>query len=401
MGGRGGAERALLHVLVIAPTPFFADRGCHVRIFEEIRAVQARGVRATVCTYHIGRDVEGVPTRRSLRIPWYNKLAAGPSWHKFYVDPLLALTVLRTCRRDPPDVIHAHLHEGIAVGWPAAKAFRLPLVADLQGSLTGELLEHGFFGSGSWLHRGFDRLERGLLRLPSAFILGSPGVVEGALDEGEDLGAPTRVVVDGVDTSVFYPASPGERLRARLSLPVDEKIVGFLGLLEEYQGTGVLLRAARIVLEEFDDVRFLIMGYPNVERYRRMASDLKIADRVVFTGRVPYGRAREYLSACDVGVSPKRPITEGNGKLLNYMAVGIPVVATNTPVNREILGEDGVYADVDDPRSLADALLRVLRDDELARALGDRLRRRAVAELSWDASGDAIVDLYRSLTVRT
>lgn len=400
MGGEGRTQQPQLHVLVIAPTPFFADRGCHVRIFEEVRAIRTRGCRVTVCTYHSGRDVEGIATRRSLRIPWYNKLSAGPSIHKFYVDPLLALTVLRSCRRDRPDVIHAHLHEGIAVGWPAARAFRLPLIADLQGSLTGEVLQHGFIRAGGWRHRWLARIERALLRLPSAFILSSPGAVRGFTEEVESLGVPVRNVLDGVDTSVFHPASPGERLRAELRLPEDKKIVGFLGLLDEYQGTGVLLRAAQLVLQHVDDVCFLVMGYPNVERYRRMAADLEIADRVVFTGRIPYDRARDYLCACDVAVSAKQPITEGNGKLLNYMAVGIPVVATDTPVNREILGEHGLYANVDDPRSLADVLLGVLRDDELSRLLGERLRHRAVAECSWEAGGEAIVDLYRTL-IRT
>jgi glycosyltransferase involved in cell wall biosynthesis len=397
MGGEERGKQPPLHVLIIAPTPFFADRGCHVRIFEEIRAIQARGCRVTVCTYHFGRDIEGVVTRRSLRVPWYNKLAAGPSLHKFYVDPLLALTVLRTCQRDRPDVIHAHLHEGIAVGWPAAKVFRLPLIVDLQGSLAGELLQHGFFRGGSWLHRCFRLLERVLLRLPSAFILSSPSAVRGFAEEVESLGVPTRTIIDGVDTSVFYPALAGERLREELSLPEDKKIVGFLGLLNEYQGADVLVRAAQIVLQQCDDVCFLIMGYPNVKHYRRMAADLKITDRVMFTGRIPYERARDYLSACDVGVSPKQPITEANGKLLNYMAVGIPVVATDTPVNREVLRGDGLYANVDDPRSLADVLLEVLRNDELSKALGERLRRRAVAELSWEAGGKAIVDLYESL----
>jgi glycosyltransferase involved in cell wall biosynthesis len=398
MGGEKSGGRPPLHVLIIAPTPFFADRGCHVRIFEEIRAIQARGCRVTVCTYHFGRDIGGVVTRRSLRVPWYSKLAAGPSLHKFYVDPLLAMTVLRTCRRDRPDVIHAHLHEGIAVGWPAARLFRLPLIADLQGSLTGELLQHGFFSTGSGWQRCFERLERALLRLPSAFILSSPGAVRGFSDQVESLGVPVRTIVDGVDTSVFYPALPGEGLRGELSLPEAKKIVGFLGVLNEYQGAGVLLRAAQIVLQQSDDVCFLIMGYPNVNHYRRMAADMEITDRVTFTGRIPYEQARDYLSACDVGVSPKQPITEANGKLLNYMAVGIPVVATDTPINREVLRGDGLYADVDDPESLADALLKALRDDALARLLGERLRRRAVAELSWEAGGEAIVELYASLT---
>ena len=97
------------------------------------------------------------------------------------------------------------------------------------------------------------------------------------------------------------------------------------------------------------------------------------------------------------GVSAKQAVSEANGKLLNYMAVGIPVVATDTPVNRELLGELGVYAPVDDASALADAIVKILEDGELAADLGHRLRRRAVEQMSWSAGGDQIVDTYREL----
>ena len=52
---------------MLAPTPFFADRGCHVRIYEEARALQALGHRVTICTYHNGRDLPGFDIRRIVR----------------------------------------------------------------------------------------------------------------------------------------------------------------------------------------------------------------------------------------------------------------------------------------------------------------------------------------------
>lgn len=383
------------HVLKVAPTPFFADRGCHVRILEEARALIKRGYRITVCTYHLGDDVPEVQIRRTMRVPWYKKLAAGPSLHKFYLDPMLAWTTLRACRRDRPDIIHAHLHEGVLIGWIASLLFRIPLVADLQGSLTGELVQHGFFRRGRLPYRIFRVVERAILRMPSAFLLSSRHAIEDFDLEPEDLRVPARIVNDGVDAETFYPANPGEDLRRKLSLPEDRKIVGYLGLLNEYQGLSTLLRAAQRVLDEMRDVHFLVMGYPNVEEYRRMAVELDIADRISMPGRIPYGLARDYLAACDVGVSAKQAITEANGKLLNYMAVGIPVVATDTEMNRELLGDLGVYADVDDPVGLAESLMRVLKDDDLARDLGRRLRKRAMEDVSWQAGSERIVEVYR------
>ena len=131
-------------ILMIAPTPFFADRGCHVRILGEAKALIALGNRVVVCTYHLGRDVDGVAIERILTIPWYKKLSPGPSFHKFYLDLLLLWKVLLVCRRFQPDIIHAHLHEGIVIGAIVRRLLSIPMVADLQGGLTGELLDHGF-----------------------------------------------------------------------------------------------------------------------------------------------------------------------------------------------------------------------------------------------------------------
>ncbi len=61
------------------------------------------------------------------------------------------------------------------------------------------------------------------------------------------------------------------------------------------------------------------------------------AQDVAFTGKIPYDRAPEYLAFGDVAVAPKLSATEGSGKILNYMAMGLPVVAYDTPVSREYL----------------------------------------------------------------
>ena len=105
-----------MRVLVIAPTPFFADRGCHVRILGEVQALQEFGHEIKVCTYHLGKEIDGIDTVRTPRMPWYQKLSAGPSIHKVYIDGFLLLKVLRVCKAFRPDVIHAHLHEGIVIG---------------------------------------------------------------------------------------------------------------------------------------------------------------------------------------------------------------------------------------------------------------------------------------------
>ena len=104
---------------------------------------------------------------------------------------------------------------------------------------------------------------------------------------------------------------------------------------------------------------------------------------MTFPGRVPYADAARWLCLGEVAVSPKRSLTEANGKLLNYMACGLPVVASDTPVNRELLDDSGLYAPVDDAEAFAARLGELLADRERARELGAALRHRAEAVYAW------------------
>jgi glycosyltransferase involved in cell wall biosynthesis len=378
-------------VLVVAPTPFFADRGCHVRIYEQCRALRRAGHEVTICTYHVGRDVDDMEIRRSPRVPWYRRLSAGPSVHKMYIDVLLLGTVVRQCLRKRPDVIHAHLHEGVLIGRVAAGMFGVPLVADLQGSLAGELVQHGFVRNGSGLHRMFAAAERMIASMPQMVLASSQGTLASLLGCGEG----ARVLPDGIDTDEFFPdAEGGELVRERLGIGARTRVVGYLGVLTDYQGIPVLLRAAQRVLRHvYPRPHFLVMGYPDEERYRAMAVELGIGADVTFTGRVAYDEARAYLSACDAAVSPKVSLTEANGKLLNYLAVGLPIVASETPINREILGDAGILTPAGDDRAMAEALIHVLSDQRAAGELSRRALRRAEA-FSWSTLGEELAALY-------
>ncbi|MCG8347519.1 MAG: glycosyltransferase, partial [Chloroflexales bacterium] len=125
-------------ILMVAPTPYFSDRGCHVQIFEVARSQRINGNDVHIVTYHLGRDIGDIPTHRTLHIPWYKKRSAGPSLHKLYLDILLMAKTLRVAIRFRPDILHAHLHEGAALTIPIARMLGIPIVLDLQGSLTGE-----------------------------------------------------------------------------------------------------------------------------------------------------------------------------------------------------------------------------------------------------------------------
>jgi glycosyltransferase involved in cell wall biosynthesis len=95
-------------------------------------------------------------------------------------------------------------------------------------------------------------------------------------------------------------------------------------------------------------------------------------------------------------VSAKHVSTEANGKLLNYMAMGLPAVAYDGPVSRELLGDAGVYAPMRDVGALAAAIAGLLRDPHEEKLRGQALRERAVTRFGWPALGRRLVDVYRT-----
>ncbi|MGH2370717.1 MAG: glycosyltransferase family 4 protein, partial [Chloroflexota bacterium] len=127
------------------------------------------------------------------------------------------------------------------------------------------------------------------------------------------------------------------------------------------------------------------------------AHDLQILDHVTFTGRVPYEQLPLHLALADIAVSAKMSISEANGKLMNYMAMGLPTVAYQTPVAREILGDLGVYAPVGDIAALADRLQVLLDDSARREALSAALRTRVAREFSWDTVALQLEGVYDEL----
>lgn len=173
-----------------------------------------------------------------------------------------------------------------------------------------------------------------------------------------------------------------------------KQVVIYMGVLAEYQGIDLLIESIPLVVKDSPDVKFLIVGYPNEEVYRRKSEALGVGMYVHFTGKVPHEELPRYLSLADVAVSPKISTTEANLKLFSYMAMGLPTVVFDNPVNREILGDLGIYARSGDVNSLAQALVGILLDRDRARQLGAQSREKAASDYSWLAVGKRLRHIY-------
>ena len=206
---------------------------------------------------------------------------------------------------------------------------------------------------------------------------------------------------DGVDPERFSPGTPDPVLGRNLGLGLGDPICVYLGVMSDYQGVDLLLDSARQLLAAGDRARFLLMGYPE-GHYATESRRFGLERTVTFTGRVGYFDAPRYLRLGAIALAPKLATTEANGKVLTYMAAGLPVVAFDLPVNRELLGDAAEWVPVcgdrrELARNFAAAIRRLLNDPARQAALGAAGRDRAVRKFSVRAQGDRLLELYREL----
>ena len=238
--------------------------------------------------------------------------------------------------------------------------------------------------------------ERSLLSAADAVVAVSPSIRAHAIRCGV---APDRAVVvhNGVDLEPFESVS-GEPARQRYRLG-KARVIGFAGSLKAWHGVDLLLRAAAHIEA---DVRVLIVGNgPERGKLEALAGDLHIADRVVFTGAVPHHAVPEHLAAMTVAAAPYRRQSDfyfSPLKIVEYLAAGLPVVASGQGDLAHLVGKAGLMVTPDDPGKLAEALDRVLGDPALRRAMHFAARRHA-AGMTWDAAAaqvEAVVTSARA-----
>jgi glycosyltransferase involved in cell wall biosynthesis len=206
--------------------------------------------------------------------------------------------------------------------------------------------------------------------------------------------ARVRTVYNGVDPAVF-PVVDSEP---------EVPTISWAGRIDPFKDLITLLRAFSLVLREIPEARLRIFGSPPqggeayLEHCRAEAYDLGISKQATFEGRVP--QIRDAYAAGHVVVLCS--ITEGFPyTLIEAMACGRPCVATNVGGVTEALGDDaGLVVPPRNPAALADACLKLLRDDGMRRKMGAAARARAIEHFTVDRAISAFDEMYTKLGSR-
>jgi phosphatidyl-myo-inositol alpha-mannosyltransferase len=215
---------------------------------------------------------------------------------------------------------------------------------------------------------------------------------------GEYFPAEYRVIPNGIDFARFnqrYPRLP--------ELSDERPTVLFVGRLEKRKGLKFLLRAWPNVLERQPDARLVVVGRGRpLEGYRRFARRQGWSpEDVMFAGYVPSEDLPRYYQACDVFCAPNTGQESFGIVLLEAMAAGAPIVASDIPGYRDVIsdGLHGVLVEPQNPAAIADAVCRLLANPELRAGMRRAGQDKAQA-YDWPRVAAQVLDYYAEVLER-
>ena len=181
-------------------------------------------------------------------------------------------------------------------------------------------------------------------------------------------------------------------------------LVGYVGVMGKQEGIDLLLQAVQLIVLHLErtDIHFgLVGGGTELPAMQQLAKDLGIADYVTFTGRVPDAELLEMLNTADICVNPDRANEMNDrstmNKIMEYMALGKPVVQFDLTEGRVSAGDASWYARPNDVADLAQKMVSLLGDELQRRRMGAIGRDRIEHVLSWQHEAPRLLGAYEHL----
>lgn len=378
------------YVCADAGVPVFGTKGSSIHVQEVIRALRRTGAEVTL----FATRLDGEPPADLCDIFVHPLPALPPGEPAAREQAALAANgALRTAltARGPFDLVYERYALWSYAGLEYSREADAPGILEVNAPLIEEHARHRVL-----VHR--DAAEQVAARAFSAarlLVAVSPGVAD-YLATYPGLETRVQVIPNGVDPNRFPAACFAQRPASRED---GSFTVGFLGTIKPWHGLDVLVDAFARLHVRNPDCRLLIVGEgPERGRIEAAVAERKIGSAVRLVGAVTPDQVPECLAAMDVGVAPYPELADfyfSPLKIYEYMAAALPVVASRIGDLDQVVQSEvtGLLCPPGDSAALAATLERLRGDAPLRRRLGDAARARVLAEHSWDAVVDQILEL--------
>ena len=394
MSGSDKTQAKSSRILLIAPEPFYAERGTPMNVLQMCRALTKGGYSVDLVTYPMGNPVSlpGLTIHRAWRIPGIKSVPIGFSKRKVLQDVSLCLKILFLYLRNRYQVIHA-VEESVFLAlpftWLGAR-----LVYDLDSLISDQLQYSEVLGPG-FLLKGVRRMERLALSRSCAAI----SVCQSLTDAAKEYSPLTPIFqIEDAPLAEFLRApDPGrvEQLRSEFDLN-GRPVLVYTGNLESYQGIDLLVDAIPILRQKFSNVALAIVGGDRArcDSLRAHLESSGLADNIIVVGRRPSSEMPEWLALADLLVSPRKQGDNTPLKLFSYMHSGSPIVATNLLTHTQVLDSSTAFLCEPTPEAFAEALELALGNPTLAETISRDALARAEDQYSLEAFERKMLDAY-------
>lgn len=369
------------------------------RVWQESLALRDAGWQVSViCPQGMKRDTEAYAKVDGVEIHRYPLRAAagGPLGYLREYGSALWHTYRLARKVGPVDVVHACNPPDLfflLAGRLKRQGARF--VFD-QHDLVPELYLSRFNRGKDLLYRAVCWVERQTYRAADVVISTNESYRAAALTRGGKEPGQVFVVRSAPTVERFHHTAPDESVRRGKPF-----LLCYLGVMGPQDGVDYALRALADLRDEqgrTDWHAVFIGGGDTFDAMVALTGELGLADCVEFTGRIPDEDLLRYLSTADVCLSPDplNPLNDVStmNKIMEYMAMGCPIVSFDLKEARVSAGEAAVYAAADDESGFAKLISRLLDDPQERRRMGEIGRARVSGPLSWERSREALLAAY-------
>ncbi len=296
------------------------------------------------------------------------------------VSPGAFLALFRLVKNNKPDILHTHSSIDTWLMSFIGKWLRIPIIRSRHVSIAVK----NIFPN-NWLYSYFPERILTSGEAIRKLLIGLNGVTEEQVVS----------IPAGVDMQRFDPGVSGDAVRAELGLHPGQPLIGKIGVIRGWKGHVYFLEAVPLVLEHFPEARFIIVGAgPGYEEIKQRSLAPEFKGSVTVMGHredIP-----EIIAAMDILVLASYA-GEGTSQVIpQAFAMKTPVVATRGGSIAELFhdGERGVLADIKSGKSLAEGIVKVLKNPEWAGEVAQNAYDYCRQELTWDRKIDQTLQVY-------
>ena len=355
------------NILIIAPQPFFANRGTPMNVRAICECLGEAGYKVDLLVFPQGENLElsGVRIIRTVDLPWIKEVPVGISFSKLILDCFMFLTAIRLVWGKKYDLIHG-VEEGAVLAVLLSVFRGSKSIFDMDSSIPEQLKDSGKV---HWkiLSVPAGLVERVAMKAANAVLT----VCEALTKKAENI-VPTEKITQiedfPTDTSPPEPATV-KKLKDQFELG-ERKLVVYTGNFHKAQGIEMLLDAVAVASAKEEFILLLVgggsEGDPLFDKISAKVSELGLQERVKLAGNRPLEEMSSFLDLANVVVSPRIQGENTPLKVYSYMASGRPLVATDIYSHTQVLSQESAYLAVPEPEDFAKKIVLALREDSKA-----------------------------------